>query len=114
MNETLCDAMEDSNRIQRLSKLKFEIHRKLISGMDTRMLSMIPPSELVAQIRTAVSQLCHSQGDLLTKSEREQLIDGVVDETLGLGPLEPLIKDPTVSDILINGPDNVYVEHSNG
>ena len=47
---------------------------------------------------------------MLNRSERERLVDEVMDETLGLGPLETLLKDPTVNDILINGPNHVYVE----
>jgi len=57
-----------------------------------------------------VEHLCDSENTMLNRSERERLIDEVLDETFGLGPLEALLKDPTISDILINGPKNVYVE----
>ncbi|MEX0585448.1 MAG: CpaF family protein, partial [Pirellulales bacterium] len=55
-------------------------------------------------------KLCSSHGGLLSLADRERLIDELVHETLGLGPLEPLMRDPTISDILINGPHMVYVE----
>ncbi|HPZ82141.1 MAG TPA: CpaF family protein, partial [Thermogutta sp.] len=60
--------------------------------------------------RLVVEHLCDSENTMLNRSERERLIDEVLDETFGLGPLEALLKDPTISDILINGPKNVYVE----
>jgi pilus assembly protein CpaF len=62
------------------------------------------------EIRLVVEHLCDSEDTLLNRNEREQIIGEVLDETFGLGPLEFLLKDPTVSDILINGPKNVYVE----
>ena len=62
------------------------------------------------EIRLVVEHLCDSEDTLLNRNEREQLISEVLDETFGLGPLEFLLKDQTISDILINGPKNVYVE----
>ncbi|MFM7151537.1 MAG: CpaF family protein, partial [Gemmataceae bacterium] len=55
-------------------------------------------------------RLCDTENPLLNRMERERLIDEVLDETFGFGPLESLLKDPTVSDILINGPQKIYVE----
>jgi len=62
------------------------------------------------EIRLVVEHLCDTEDTLLNRSERDRLIDEVLDETFGLGPLEVLLKDPTISDIMINGPKNVYVE----
>ena len=57
-----------------------------------------------------IEHLCDTENPLLNRMEREKLIEEVLDETLGFGPLEPLLKDPTISDILVNGPKKVYVE----
>jgi pilus assembly protein CpaF len=62
------------------------------------------------EIRLVVEHLCDTEETLLNRNERERLIEEVLDETFGLGPLEMLLKDPTISDILINGPKNIYVE----
>jgi pilus assembly protein CpaF len=57
-------------------------------------------------------ELCRRSSSLLSLAERERLVNEVLDETFGLGPLEPLLKDPAVSDILINGPSTVYIERN--
>jgi pilus assembly protein CpaF len=62
------------------------------------------------EIRLVVERLCDTENPLLNRMERERLIDEVLDETFGFGPLEMLLKDPTISDILVNGPYKVYVE----
>ena len=62
------------------------------------------------EIRLVVEHLCDTEDTLLNRNERERLVDEVLDETFGLGPLELLLKDPTISDILINGPKHIYVE----
>jgi pilus assembly protein CpaF len=93
-----------------LEQLKLQLHEQLISGMDFSVMRTVDPEVLRAELRRGADQLCRMHSDLLTQVERERLIDELVDETLGLGPLEPLMHDPTVSDILINGPDKVYVE----
>ena len=61
-------------------------------------------------IRRVIEHLCDTENPLLNRIEREKLIEEVLDETLGFGPLEVLLKDPTISDILVNGPHKVYVE----
>jgi pilus assembly protein CpaF len=62
------------------------------------------------EIRLVVERLCDTENPLLNRMERERLIDEVLDETFGFGPLEMLLKDPTISDILVNGPHKVFVE----
>jgi pilus assembly protein CpaF len=61
-------------------------------------------------LRRGIEQLCEDRTELLSQDERMRLVNEVIDETLGLGPLEPLLRDPTITDILINGPRTVYVE----
>jgi pilus assembly protein CpaF len=67
-------------------------------------------TDLRLQARRATEDLCRRSSDLLNLSERERLVNEVLDETFGLGPLEPLMRDPTISDILINGPKTIYIE----
>ncbi|MCB9866187.1 MAG: CpaF family protein [Phycisphaerales bacterium] len=69
-------------------------------------------NELRAQVREIVEKLCEQENTLLNFNERQRLISEVLDETFGLGPLEVLLADTTISDILINGPKQIYVERS--
>jgi pilus assembly protein CpaF len=94
----------------RLLRIKKELHQKLISEMDLSAIGSLSEEELKQEVRRGAEQLCRQSSDLLSFAERERLIGEVLDETFGIGPLEPLMRDPTVSDILVNGPKCVYVE----
>jgi pilus assembly protein CpaF len=102
--------LEDAPTDRRLQQLKVKLHEQLISGMDFTVLRSVDPKVLREELRRAAEQLCSMHTDLLSQADRNRLIEELVDETLGLGPLEPLMHDPTISDILINGPKCVYVE----
>jgi len=91
-------------------ELKQRIHGKLVDKLDLSRVGEMDGETLRREIRLVVEHLCDSEDTLLNRNEREQLIGEVLDEAFGLGPLEFLLKDPTVCDILINGPKNVYVE----
>jgi pilus assembly protein CpaF len=93
-----------------LEELKQRIHSKLVDKLDLTKVGEMEGDTLRREIRLVIEHLCDSEDTLLNRNEREQLIGEVLDETFGLGPLEFLLKDPSVSDILINGPKNVYVE----
>jgi pilus assembly protein CpaF len=95
---------------ERLAQIKRELHNRLVANIDLGALRTMDEQQLRAQFRLGAEELCRRRPDLLSQSERRQLIDELVDETLGLGPLEPLLRDPTVADILINGPRQVFVE----
>src|SRR5690242_18048910 len=95
---------------ERFLRYKRELHQQLIAGMDLSAIGAMDEAELRVEVRHAAEELCRNSSDLLNLSERERLVSEVLDETFGLGPLEPLIRDPAVSDILINGPKMVYVE----
>ena len=90
--------------------LKQRIHQRLIGKLDLNKISELEGDVLKREIRNVVEHLCDNENTLLNRSERDRLVDEVLDETFGLGPLEMLLKDPAVSDILINGPKNIYVE----
>ncbi len=91
-------------------ELKRIIHGKLVDKLDLSRVSDLAGDTLRREIRLVVERLCDTENPLLNRVERERLIDEVLDETFGFGPLEALLKDPTISDILVNGPHKVYVE----
>jgi pilus assembly protein CpaF len=96
-------------KTEQFNALKMRLHRKLIDKLDlTRMVG--DDETLRAQVKELVSQLADQENTLLNFNERQRLISEVLDETFGLGPLEVILGDPTISDILVNGPKQVYVE----
>ncbi len=90
--------------------LKTRIHRQLIERLDLTKLALLPHDAVQQQIQRIVEDMLASDETPLSRQEREQLVVEVQHETFGLGPIEPLMQDPTVSDILVNGPRAVYVE----
>src|SRR4051812_35963 len=90
--------------------LKRHIHGKLVEKLDFTRVKDLQSDALRKDIRRVIEHLCDTENPLLNRMERERLIDEILDETLGFGPLEALLKDPTISDILINGPVNIFVE----
>jgi pilus assembly protein CpaF len=90
--------------------LKRHIHGKLVEKLDFTRVKDLQSDALRKDIRRVIEHLCDTENPLLNRMERERLIDEILDETLGFGPLEALLKDPTISDILINGPVNIYIE----
>lgn len=90
--------------------LKRIIHSKLLEKLDLSKVSDLQGEVLRREVRMVVERLCDTENPLLTRMERERLVDEVLDETFGFGPLEILLKDPTISDIMVNGPFKIYVE----
>lgn len=99
-----------SEKEQESEELKSKIHRRLIEEMDTTQLNDINPKELRNLIRQAVNELLMEEHALLTQAERDRLVDEILDETMGLGPLEPLLRDKSVSEVMVNGCKQVFVE----
>jgi len=89
---------------------KRQIHPRLVERLDFSRIKDLSSDSMRRDIRKVIEHLCDTENPLLNRIEREKLIEEVLDETLGFGPLEVLLKDPTISDILVNGPKNVYVE----
>jgi pilus assembly protein CpaF len=90
--------------------LKRHIHGKLVEKLDFSRVKDLQSDALRKDIRRVIEHLCDTENPLLNRMERERLIDEILDETLGFGPLEALLKDPTISDIMVNGPHTVYIE----
>jgi pilus assembly protein CpaF len=100
----------DRSKETEFDELKRRIHSKLVDKLDLSRVGELEGDVLRREIRLVVEHLCDTEDTLLNRAERERLIEEVLDETFGLGPLELLLKDPTISDILINGPKCIYVE----
>lgn len=93
-----------------LNQLKVRIHQQLVERLDMQGMRALAPDVVRQEVRQLIRELCQNEKGLLSSQEQERLMDEVMDETFGLGPLETLLKDPTVSDIMINKFDRVYVE----
>jgi pilus assembly protein CpaF len=107
---TRTTAAKPDNRQQQFEDVKRRIHGKLVDKLDLTRVGDLKGDTLRREIRMVVEHLCDAEDTLLNRQERERIVDEVIDEVLGLGPLELILKDNTVSDILINGPKNIYVE----
>jgi pilus assembly protein CpaF len=90
--------------------LKSHIHGKLVEKLDLNRVSELEGDSLRREIRVVVEHLCDTENPLLNRSERERLVEEVLDEAFGFGPLEILLKEEGIADIMINGPRNVFVE----
>ena len=101
-------AAQDS--AQAFETLKRQIHNRLVDKLDLSRVSDMEGERLRREIRLVVEHLCDTENPMLNRTERDRLVEEVLNETFGLGPLEALLKDSTISDILINGPKSIYVE----
>jgi pilus assembly protein CpaF len=91
---------------------KFTLHRKLLDKINLERLSSINQDRMRGEVRAAVVSLVEEDKTPLNMVEKEQLVEEVLDEVFGLGPLEPLLQDPTISDILVTTPHLVYIERA--
>src|SRR5450755_2435563 len=91
-------------------ELKFTLHRKLLDRINLEALSAIDDDRARAEVRQAVLAMVEQEPNLLTGAEKQRISHEVLHEVFGLGPLEPLLQDATISDILVNGYKQVYVE----
>src|SRR5580693_1506248 len=91
-------------------ELKFTLHRKLLDKINLEALATIDNQRVRAEVRQAAISLIDGEPTLLSSLEKQQISEEVLDEVFGLGPLEPLLQDPTISDILVNTHKQVYIE----
>ncbi|MCI0379310.1 MAG: CpaF family protein [Gemmataceae bacterium] len=106
------EAASADSRLHDLRKLKAQLHQQLVTAMDLAAMGTLDRAQLQQEVRRVADELCQRSASLLSRQERDRLVNEVLDETFGLGPLEPLLKDPTITDILINGHHTVYVERA--
>jgi len=95
---------------QQYLDLKASVHRKLLNRLNLEALALSDRARAESDIRTLLSELLAEQGTPLSLSERETLFGELIDDVFGLGPLEPLLRDPSISDILVNTHRQVFVE----
>jgi len=93
-------------------ELKFALHRKLLDRINLEALSSVASERVRNEVRTAVARLVEEERAPLSITEKDRVIEEVLDEVFGLGPLEPLLADPTISDILVTTPALVFVERA--
>ena len=103
-------AIAHKNEHSEYEQLKQRIHQKLIGKLDLSRVSDLENENMKREVRLVVERLCDGENNFLNRAERDRLVEEVMDEVFGLGPLELLLKDPAISDILINGPKNIYCE----
>jgi pilus assembly protein CpaF len=96
--------------VDRWFNIKTQIHSKLLNSLSPDQLKALNKEGVREEIGNVLERLIAEEQIPMTMNERERLIEEVLDEVFGLGPLEPLLKDPAISDILVNGFDSVYVE----
>src|SRR5437588_11642482 len=94
----------------RYQKMKSDIHRQLVENIDIAHIARWKNERLRREVRGLAVHLAQTSPELINEIERERLVDEIMAEAFGLGPLEGFMADPTISDILVNGPDTVYVE----
>jgi len=93
-------------------ELKFALHRKLLDRINLEVLSSIAVERVRKEVRAVVAKLVDEEKTPLSLVEKDRIIDEVLDEVFGLGPLEPLLADPSISDILVTTPKMVYIERA--
>jgi pilus assembly protein CpaF len=91
-------------------ELKHELHQKLVEKLDLQTIERLPRDQLRDELRLIMNQILATSDLPLNRVEREQMVEELLDEVTGLGPLEPLLADTTISDIMVNGFNTVYVE----
>ncbi|MBO6623611.1 MAG: Flp pilus assembly complex ATPase component TadA, partial [Roseicyclus sp.] len=101
---------KEKKRRLRLDEIKTEMHHRLLENLNLSALESAKDTELKAEIMAITTEELSEMGVVLNREDRQTLQTELFDEVTGLGPLEPLLKDDTVNDILVNGPNRVFVE----
>ena len=102
----------EKKRKERLSEIKLELHKALLDNLNLAALEKATESDLRQEINAIAAETLEEKGLVLNREERLQLSQDLYDEVTGLGPLEALLKDDTVNDILVNGPKQIFVERA--
>src|SRR5436305_5628289 len=108
--EPVAPANANPLQTDKLLDAKVRLHRKLIEEVNLQALEKLPEHEMRGHIQKLVSQYVLSERLALNSEELNDFVAEIIDEMTGLGPLEPLLKDPTINDILINGHECIFVE----
>ena len=98
------------NRTDALVDVRRSLHERLIGRVDARQLDAMPRAERRLRVREEALSLLREQGHMLPQSALADVVNAVSDAVVGMGPIEFLLKDPDVTEVMVNGPDDVYVE----
>ena len=109
-NNNVPGAVSDGTGQHSFQEMKSRLHRTLINRMDLTKLSTLTPEQVHAEVSRLAESVLAQEAMPLSVSERERLVNDVQHELFGLGPLEPLLTDPTISDILVNSHNTIYIE----
>jgi pilus assembly protein CpaF len=109
-NTTIPGNGSDGTGQQSFQEMKSRLHRTLINRMDLTKLSSLTPEQVHAEVSRLAESVLAQEAMPLSAAERERLVNDVQHELFGLGPLEPLLADPTISDILVNSHNTIYIE----
>jgi pilus assembly protein CpaF len=101
---------KEKKRKERIAEIKLELHRALLENLNLAALDQATETELREEIKAVSEEALNEKGIVLNREERRTLYNDLYDEVKGLGPLEALLKDDSVSDILVNGPQQIFVE----
>src|SRR5947207_7059567 len=106
--------MQNGKAVERreYQQVKADLHRKILDRLDLEKLGRTPGAAAREEVLLVIRNTVNSEAVPLSFAERERLAREILDEIFGLGPLEPLLKDPTISDILVNRYNKVYVERA--
>ena len=105
-------ADKEKKRKERLMELKVELHKRLLDNLNLAALEHATEGDLRSEIADISTEALAEMNVVLNKEDRSALFQELYDEVMGLGPIEPLLKDDTVNDILINGPKQIFVERA--
>src|SRR6056297_560657 len=105
-------ADKERKRKERLGEIKLDLHRALLDNLNLSALDTATEADLRAEISSIAAEVLEERSIVLNREDRATLTQELYDEVRGLGPLETLLKDDTVNDILVNGPDRVFVERA--
>lgn len=103
---------KERRRKERLGEIKVEMHKRLLEDLNLAALETAQEKDLRAEISDITAEFLADQGLVLNRDERILLNQDLYDEVRGLGPLEPLLKDDSVNDILVNGPQQIFIERA--
>jgi pilus assembly protein CpaF len=103
---------KEKKRKERLGEIKLELHKRLLDNLNLSALETASEGDLRSEIVAISTEALEEMAVVLNREERQQLNQDLFDEVTGLGPLEPLLKDDTINDILVNGPQQVFVERA--
>ena len=93
-----------------LVEVRRGLHERLLGRVDARQLARVPAAERRLRVREEALALLREQGHMLPQRTLTNVVNAVSDAVVGMGPIEFLLKDPDVTEVMVNGPDDVYVE----